>query len=251
MSDETPRLKLAQLVSLQEANTVTWNEALAKLDALIDLCFLGQYSNDPPASPSDGDAYLIGGSPSGAWSGYAYKIAACLDGAWRFYAPFTGMKAYVLPAGKLIVFTPAGWKAIPPAPVPFSAYTNYDNYIPSGTPAKIAFNNDDFNDAGAFSASDNSFTAPAAGTYAFGFSLRFRANAALPSEVIAAFYKNGAELGRGRAVSGTPVDDVTTCNLTVLAALAAGDVIDVRVSFTGNDGYIKASQSQFWGYAVV
>lgn len=250
MSDETPRLKLAQLVSLQEANTVTWNEALAKLDALIDLCFVSQYSNSPPATPADGDAYLIGGAPTGAWSGYAYKIAACLDGAWRFYAPFPGMKAYVLSTGKLIVFTSSGWKPIPPTPVSFSAYTNYDNYIPSGTPAKIAFNNGDFNDAGAFSASGNSFTAPAAGIYSFGFSFRFGANAALPTKVIAAFFKNGSELERGRSVSGAPLDDVTTYNLATLAALSAGDVIDVRVSFSGNDGYIKAEQSQFWGYAV-
>jgi len=47
MSDETTRLHLAQLVSLQELNAVTWNEALAQLDALVDLCLLGQFVNTP------------------------------------------------------------------------------------------------------------------------------------------------------------------------------------------------------------
>ena len=109
MSDETPRLKLAQLVSLQELNTVTWNEALAQIDALVDLYLLGQYVNTPPASPTDGDAYLTGGAPTGAWSGYAYKIASCLDGAWRFYAPFNGLRANVAGTGAFIVYWNGIW----------------------------------------------------------------------------------------------------------------------------------------------
>jgi hypothetical protein len=68
--------------------------------------------------------------------------------------------------------------------------------------------------------------------------------------VIVALYKNGAELGRGRAVSGAPADDVTTYNLTVLTSLAASDQIDVRVNFATNDGYIEADQSHFWGHYV-
>ena len=109
MSDETPRLHLAQLVSLQELNAVTWNEALAQLDALVDLCLLGQYVNAPPANPSDGDAYLTGAAPTGAWSGYAYKIASCLDGAWRFHTPFNGLRAYVTTSGAFIVYLNGTW----------------------------------------------------------------------------------------------------------------------------------------------
>jgi Protein of unknown function (DUF2793) len=109
MSDETPRLKLAQLVSMQELNNVTWNEALAQLDVLVDLCLLGQNVNTPPASPADGDAYLLGASPTGAWSGYAWKIAACLDGGWRFYTPFNGLRAYVAPTGAVIVCLNGVW----------------------------------------------------------------------------------------------------------------------------------------------
>jgi len=108
-SDETPRLKLAQLVSMQEMNDVTWNEALAQLDALVDLCLLGQYVNAPPANPADGDAYLIGGAPTDAWAGCAYKIASCLDGSWRFYTPFSGLRAFVAPTNALIVYLNGNW----------------------------------------------------------------------------------------------------------------------------------------------
>ncbi len=132
----------------------------------------------------------------------------------------------------------------------FSAYTNFDNYIAANTWTKVQFNNADSNDQNAFNGSNNNFTAPFAGNYALGFSLRFKANATVPTKVISTFYKNGAELGRGRAVSGAPVDDVTTYNLTVLTPLAANDVIDVRVNFATNDGYIESDQTHFWGHYV-
>ena len=109
MSDNTPRLRIPELVSMQEANCVTWNEALVQLDAFVDLYLLGQYVNTPPSSPADGDAYLVGGSPTGAWSGYAYKIASCIDGAWRFYTPFNGLRATVATTGAFIVYAGGTW----------------------------------------------------------------------------------------------------------------------------------------------
>lgn len=138
---------------------------------------------------------------------------------------------------------------IPLAPK-FSAYTNFDNYIAANTWTKVQFNNADSNDQSAFSGGSNSFTAPFPGQYALGFSLRFKANATVPTKVVATFYKNGAELGRGRAISGAPADDVTTYNLTVLTPMAANDVIDVRVNFATNDGYIESDHSHFWGHYV-
>jgi hypothetical protein len=109
MSDNTPRLRIPELVSMQEANAVTWNETLVQLDAFVDLYLLGQFVNTPPGSPADGDAYLVGGSPTGAWSGYAYKIASCIDGAWRFYTPFNGLRAYVATTGAFIVYVGGVW----------------------------------------------------------------------------------------------------------------------------------------------
>jgi len=137
-----------------------------------------------------------------------------------------------------------------PCAAKFCAATNFDNYVAADSWTKVQFNIADVNDQNAFSAGGNNFTAPFAGVHAFGFSLRFRANGTVPTKVIAAFYKNGAELGRGRAVSGAPVDGVTTYNLAVLAPCAKDDVIDVRVHFAVNDGYVSADQSQFWGHYV-
>lgn len=110
MSDDTTRLKLPQLVQQQAVNEVSWNEALTTLDALIDLTLKGQFVNDPPSAPCDGDAWLIGGTPTGAWSGSPYKIASCLDGGWRIHEPFDGLRAYLEPAHRYISYHGGQWR---------------------------------------------------------------------------------------------------------------------------------------------
>lgn len=144
----------------------------------------------------------------------------------------------------------ASGRPILPRAAKFGATTNFDNYIAADSWTKVQFNVADVNDQGAFNVGGNSFTAPFSGAYTFGFSLRFKANSTVPTKTIVTFYRNGVELGRGRAVSGAPVDGVTTYNLAVLTELAASDAIDVRVCFETHDGYVSADQSQFWGHYV-
>jgi hypothetical protein len=109
MSDNTPRLGLAELAQMQEMDSATWNEALVRLDALADLYLLGQFVNTPPGSPADGDLYLTGAAPTGAWSGYAYKIAYCIDGGWRFFTPFTGLRAFVAGTNAFLLYVGGSW----------------------------------------------------------------------------------------------------------------------------------------------
>jgi hypothetical protein len=109
MSAETPRLKFQPIPEGIQVTADTWAEALNRIDALCDLYLLGQFANTPPQNPSDGDAYLTGGSPSGAWTNQIYKIAACRDGGWRFYAPFNGLRAYVAPTGAFLLYLNGQW----------------------------------------------------------------------------------------------------------------------------------------------
>jgi hypothetical protein len=63
----------------------------------------------------------------------------------------------------------------------FKAYTNFDNYVPLTTWTKIAINNTEVNDQGAFDAANNRFVAPVAGTCFFGTfrcSTRYASNSA-------------------------------------------------------------------------
>jgi hypothetical protein len=109
MSDSTPRLGLPDLPDTPELYAETVSDAFWRLDALIDLCLKGQFVDAPPSSPADGDAWLTGGAPSGAWTGQAYKIAACRDGGWQFLAPFDGLRAWVEDDGCFIVYRGGGW----------------------------------------------------------------------------------------------------------------------------------------------
>ena len=105
----TPRTALPLLAAAQAQKHVTHNEALLQLDALLFARFLDRDLTAPPASPADGDTYLIDATASGDWTGEDGQIAFCADGAWRFYAPFTGLAAYVVDETKLIVFNGTSW----------------------------------------------------------------------------------------------------------------------------------------------
>jgi hypothetical protein len=109
MSDSTPRQALGVLADGQELDAMQINDALIQFDAMTDICLLGQFVNTPPASPADGDMYLLGAAPSGGWTGRAYKIAYCIDGGWRFYAPFNGLRAYVAATHGFLVYMDGAW----------------------------------------------------------------------------------------------------------------------------------------------
>src|ERR1700744_73706 len=109
MTDTTPRAGAPLLAASQAQKSVTHNEALYQFDALLCARFLDRDLSTPPASPTDGDAYLIKATGTGAWTGQDGNIAYCADGAWRFYAPFAGLVAYVTDENDLIVFNGSAW----------------------------------------------------------------------------------------------------------------------------------------------
>lgn len=112
MSDNTPRLGLPELAQMQEMDSAQINEALVQIDALSDLSIKGLFVNDPPASPADGDTYLTGGAPTGAWAGNTYKIAYCIDGGWRIFTPFDGLLAHRADTGSFAVFHGGQWTGL-------------------------------------------------------------------------------------------------------------------------------------------
>lgn len=52
------------------------------------------FTNTPPGSPANGDRYVCGTSPTGAWSGQANKYATYLTSAWEFRTPIEGELVY-------------------------------------------------------------------------------------------------------------------------------------------------------------
>ncbi len=112
MSDNTPRMGLPELAQMQEMDSAQINEALIRLDALGGVFLKGLFVNDPPATPADGDTYVTGGAPTGAWSGYAYKLAYCIDGGWRVFTPFDGLMAHLSTVDSPYVYRGGQWTGL-------------------------------------------------------------------------------------------------------------------------------------------
>jgi hypothetical protein len=172
-SDATPRMNLAVLPPTPAQPQVTHNEALHQIDALTDICLLGQFVNTPPASPADGDTYLLGGAPTGAWSGQSWKLAYCLDGGWRFFAPFNGLRATVAASCRLLVYLGGNWidasTLVMPALPSFHAYktSQSSDVTGDGTEYPMVFDAVDWDTGGNYSAGTGMFTAPVTGKYFF------------------------------------------------------------------------------------
>ncbi|MCZ7595823.1 MAG: DUF2793 domain-containing protein [Hyphomicrobium sp.] len=110
--DESPNLGLPYILAAQSQKHVTHNEAIRALDAIVQLGVLDRDLTAPPASPADGARYIVGASPTGAWSGHAGSIAAYQDGAWMFYAPGEGWIAWVADEDVAVVWDGSVWTAL-------------------------------------------------------------------------------------------------------------------------------------------
>jgi hypothetical protein len=78
--DDTPNLGLPYIMAAQSQKHVTHNEAIRAIDAIVQLSVLDRNLNAPPDSPAEGARYIVGSSPTGAWSGHARAVAAYQDG---------------------------------------------------------------------------------------------------------------------------------------------------------------------------
>ncbi len=65
-----------------------------------------------PASPTNGDRYIVPAGAIGAWAGQAGKIAVRIAGAWEFYAPLEGWLAWVTDTTELDVFSSGSWQTL-------------------------------------------------------------------------------------------------------------------------------------------
>jgi hypothetical protein len=109
MSNST-YLALPYLEASQAQKHVTVNEALARLDAQIHLSVLSRVLATPPATPNEGDRYLVAAAPSGAWATHAGKLAMWLEGAWAFGVPKEGWRMWVADEDQLLIFNGTTWQ---------------------------------------------------------------------------------------------------------------------------------------------
>lgn len=99
----TPNASLPELVASQAQPHLTINEAFRILDALTQVSCIAQ-QDAPPGSPVDGDRYLVGNTPSGAWVGHEQDIAMYIGSSWQFRVPQEGWLVYLRSAGAIYIY---------------------------------------------------------------------------------------------------------------------------------------------------
>jgi hypothetical protein len=111
MTDTTSNLLLPLLMPQQAQKSVTHNQALEALDAVVMLAVVSRTLVTPPAEPTEGDRYIIAAGAAGGWSSKDGMIAAWQNGAWAFFAPREGWLAWCTAEVGLFVFHDSVWQA--------------------------------------------------------------------------------------------------------------------------------------------
>ncbi|MFT6887487.1 MAG: hypothetical protein ACJAWZ_003713 [Paracoccaceae bacterium] len=109
---ETPKLSLPLLAAGQAQKHIPVNEALSRLDALFMLSVFGRSAITPPASPSEGDRWIVPTGATGDWTGDEQRIAVWINGGWDYIDPQVGWRCWVEDEGIEVLFDSGVWSAL-------------------------------------------------------------------------------------------------------------------------------------------
>ena len=134
-NDATPRLSLPIVAAGQAQKHITVNEALGKLDGLVQLAVQSRTVAAQPSSPADGAIHIL---PTGATGASWFDKAAGLlarhaDGVWETLTPAAGWLAWIIDEGLALIHDGQNWtplsstfKNLTAARSPFFAATRFE-----------------------------------------------------------------------------------------------------------------------------
>lgn len=95
-----------------EVHDVALRGFLRGVDGLVQPNVKGYLTNTPPGGPTDGDVYIIGAAPTGAWAGNAGKVTRWYanDGTWDFYTPKNGWMLQSNSSREMYRYTGGSWE---------------------------------------------------------------------------------------------------------------------------------------------
>ena len=77
----------------------------------MQLAVLDRHLTAPPASPADGDRYIVASGATGAWAGWDLNVAYWVDGAWMRLVPRPGWQAWVIDEATFLAWDGSSWTA--------------------------------------------------------------------------------------------------------------------------------------------
>lgn len=107
---DSPNLALPYIEAAQAQKHVTHNEAVRRLDAIVQLGVVARNLTAPPALPAEGARWIVAPGATGAWAGADGRVAAWQDGAWLLLAPQAGWLAFVEDEALLLAFIAGAWQ---------------------------------------------------------------------------------------------------------------------------------------------
>lgn len=112
MTEQTARLRLPYILSSQAQKHVTHNEALQRLDAIVQLV-IKAIVTAPPDNAAEGDCFLLSADAAGDWAGKGGRLAFRQDGAWLSITPQPGWTAWFAAEGKYRILRDGDWRDMP------------------------------------------------------------------------------------------------------------------------------------------
>ncbi len=109
MSETTARLGLPLMAAGQSQKEVTHNEALLRMDLLVQAVVITGPQSAPPANPLEGQSWIVGRSATGIWAGKEDYLVQWTRNGWTFLAPFEGLSAWAVTGGRIWRFGAGRW----------------------------------------------------------------------------------------------------------------------------------------------
>ncbi len=129
----SPHLALPYIQAAQAQKEITHNEALNRLDALVQLSVIDRDRAAPPADPATGQRHIVAAGATGAWSGRDGCVAAWYAG-WLFLAPAAGWRAWVTAESVALLHDGGGWQIDAPGIAAVAAHEAAANPHPHYQP---------------------------------------------------------------------------------------------------------------------
>jgi len=118
---DTATLKLPLLAPSQAQKHVTVNEALARIDAALQLSVVSRSLATPPILAEEGECYLVPLGGVNAWDNEDGNLAFYLNGGWEFLTPLTGWRLFVSDEAVSVSFDGFDWQDNVLSTSPFGA----------------------------------------------------------------------------------------------------------------------------------
>ena len=112
--DHTARHALPVLFAGQAQKEFTFNEAIARIDALLHPTVMGEASGEP-GNPSAGDCYIVAAGAGGAFDGHDASIASYDGQQWTFLTPTAGMSVFDASTTQMVRYDTSWQRATAPA----------------------------------------------------------------------------------------------------------------------------------------